>query len=370
MKKQRSGFTLLETALVVAIATLLFMAVAIGFGGRIATNRYDTAASELVDYLRDIYTEALNTENNRAGIEGARNFCTLSSALSGDEKLYIGNSSDYLDVLDSGDEVAFYPGRTNCAIYGKILFFGVGNNSEASKKVHIFDIVGDVATAARQTKQDSPKTSTDLEQLNNKDPIAGEKILAELEYVHADFRAALSENPRSVTSNCHISPAAGYTTYDFDWGTFSKSANFKDENFIGFAMIVRSPLSGDVHTLFYERPSGSEPWDFHFDSSDPGGDVSCEKLTGSSYTNIVNENSPIKLLRDSKEEEDYYNIPLDEKFHTGFCLASDDAYVSIVGRRKFIEFIDGGQNASAVKLEESNTKKDPTDLEKDYNPCI
>ncbi|MBR3177474.1 prepilin-type N-terminal cleavage/methylation domain-containing protein, partial [Candidatus Saccharibacteria bacterium] len=51
----KKGFTLLEVVLVVAISTLLFMSVTIGIGSRISSGRYETASTEIVDYLRDVY---------------------------------------------------------------------------------------------------------------------------------------------------------------------------------------------------------------------------------------------------------------------------------------------------------------------------
>ncbi|MBQ3441192.1 hypothetical protein IJG27_02675 [Candidatus Saccharibacteria bacterium] len=356
MKKQRSGFTLLETALVVAIATLLFMAIVVGFGSRIATGRYDTAATEIVDYLRDVYTEALNTENYREGIEGAREYCTLSSAFytpgedaSSLEKLFINESGQsYIDTFEN-NKTAFYPGRTNCAIYGKIAFFGVKGDSEP--RIHVFDIVGNVVTGARQIKQGQPDATTDLEILQNQEETySGKKILDELEYVHADFRAAIPDDPQD-NADCRVSPAAGYTTYNFDWNTFPSSANHDGKNFVGFAMIVRSPLSGNVSTLFYESPSDTL-WDFGLGD----GPISCSTIS-SANASLVKNVSPVEILKNN--EEDSYEL---EDEHTGFCLNSSDFYTSLVSRRKYIEFIGGGQNATAIKLEESDKKES--------NPCI
>lgn len=383
MKKTKTGFTLLEVILVVAIATLLFMSVVIGIGSRIATSRYETASSEIADFLRDVYTSALNTENARSDIQGARQYCTIYGAtdLSDDVvnpeigKQLFKNS----DKLTSG-EIAVEDvthGRTDCAIYGKAMYFGAKDG-----KIHIFDVVGDaVDNVLKKMKVGGKEVeTTELKQLE------GKTTLQQLEYVHADIFAAvpdvgsdLNENIRGSNANCRISPAGAKTTYEPNWGALFKTANnfggsdrINKENFVGMAMIVREPASGNVQTFFYESADSSEDWSGFLATGSNWEDVfdlAGESSLGScgvfdkndpAYTEFTERYSPVFLMKEQekkKEDEDENDIPE----NTGFCVGSDDFYVAISNVRKYIQFYPGGQNASAIKLIESDDKEE--------NPC-
>ena len=366
MKKTKPGFTLLEVILVVAIATLLFMSVVIGIGSRIATGRYETASTEIADYLRDVYTVALNTENTREGIEGARNYCTLYGAVDKSEaadktntgkKLFVNNAVTSADV----SETDVNPGRTNCAIYGKALYFGTKDG-----KVHIFDVVGNVVTNNLLKDEKGEYTNdTELKQIENK------PILEQLDYVRADIFAAIPDTNTltDLGSNCRLSSAGAHTTYEPNWGALFKTANFKDnpskksgEDFVGMVMIVRAPATGNVHTFFYETPGtpSLDTWAFldEIDDDNAIDTVGCSEIkqTDSEYTNTVKAYSPVQLIEEQEERADSTVDADTVPKNTGFCIGSDDFYVSISNLKKYVEFIPGGQNASAVKLNETTDK--------------
>ena len=361
MKNVKSGFTLLEVVLVIAIATLLFMSVVMGIGGRIATGRYETAANEIVDYFRDVYTATLNTENARTGTEGQRYYCTLYSATTypepnyyaspGDRLLFLSNDKRFTNDRESTSEQDTYPGRTDCAIYGKAIYFNGG------KTAHVFDVVGNVVTNVKKKENDYV---TDLKRLENA------TVLEQLEYARADIFAAI---PYPVgSSTCNLSAAGDHTVYEPNWGALFKSANDKGSDFNGMVMVVRSPLSGNVSTFFYEHKGSSDDWDFFNKlNNEP---ISCGPyITSADSTSAVPEVekkfSPVQLLLKQEEQEE--EAPDDKPENTGFCIGSDDFYVALTGAKKYVEFIPGGQNASAVKLNETDIKdKD----EKGYNPCL
>ncbi len=380
MEKAKSGFTLLEVVLVVAISTLLFMSVVIGIGSRIATGRYETASTEIADYLRDVYTVALNTENAREGIEGAREYCTIYGATNLSEtatpktgkQLFTNNTVNSSNVTAEDVE----PGRTNCAIYGKALYFGAKDG-----KVHVFDVVGDVVTndLKKMIVDGKEVETTELKQIESKPD-----ILDQLEYVRADIFAAIPDtsngsNLSNIFGNsCKISPAGAHTVYEPNWGALFKTANF-DENmsgnfsrdngddFVGMVMIVRAPASGNVHTFFYEYPgrnNNADIWQFidYFDSPNNMYGHTCGTINKGpgEYEDFVDKYSPVQLIKRQNEDADNNVYPAPE--YTGFCIGSDDFYVSISNLKKYVEFIPGGQNASAVKLNESTDKEGG-------NPC-
>lgn len=386
MKDTKAGFTLLEVILVVAISTLLFMSVVIGIGSRIATGRYETASTEITDYLRDVYTIALNTENNREGIEGAREYCTLYSAtkINGKtgNKLFVNSdlNSDNPPAIKATD---VEPGRTNCAIYGKALYFGAKDG-----EVHVFDVVGDAISntlkkdSSGNIIEENGEGVTDLKEMENM------SVLKQLEYVRADIFAAIPEVNNSqelsiLTSlnNCRISPAASQTTYRPNWGALFKTANFggdtsrnANNDFVGMVMIVRAPATGNVSTFFYERPErDNDQWDgflavarrsdvwLNIFDDDNQNSIGCGPYSEneSDYKDFVEKYSPVQLMQQQKNRED--NDPGSVPKNEGFCIGSDDFYVAISGLKKFVEFIPGGQNASAIKLNESTSKEE--------NPC-
>ena len=372
MKEFKSGFTLLEVVLVVAISTLLFMSVVIGIGSRIATGRYETASNEITDYLRDVFTVTLNTENSREGVEGARQYCTLYGAtdlseVAGTEKtgkkLFVDNT------VGSGTVVAtdINPGRTNCAIYGKAIYFGAEDG-----RVHVFDVIGDTVTN-NLFKDEKGEFTTELKQLE------GKSILKQLEDVRADIFAAIpntsnGSNLNNIFGNsCRLSPAGSHSTYEPNWGALFRTANFGGntsrgdaDDFVGMVMIVRAPATGNVHTFFYEHPgsnNNNDVWKFIEEFDDySASNVGCGRLANDSseYKNLVKAYSPVQLMEDqgSRELTDPDTVPE----NTGFCVGSDDFYIALMGLKKYVEFIPGGQNASAVKLNESTVKGE--------NPCL
>lgn len=364
MEKTKSGFTLLEVILVVAISTLLFMSVVIGIGSRIATSRYETAANEITDELRDVFTVAMNTENSRQGIEGAREYCTLYGAVgiseNGDtkygKKLFV--NTDINKDISSLEETDLNPGRTNCAIYGKAIYFGI--DKENPSKVYIFDVVGDVVTNFVDPLAKDKSENTELKIVAKKTD-----VLEQLEYVRADIFAAIPEtktvnNEVILDSTYKLSPAGSVSTYEPNWGALFKTANFGDngrdpgDDFIGMVMIVRSPATGNISTFFYEWPDNTSIEDMEIMGL-LGSDLNGGEFNENSgaYKDIVKKYSPVSLLLEQKEKQASEDEDSNNDKNKGFCVGSDDFYVAISGLKKYVEFIPGGQNASAIKLNES-----------------
>ena len=370
MKGKKSGFTLLEVILVTAIATLLFMSVVVGIGGRIANGRYETATNEIADYIRDAFSDTLNVENTRFGVEGARRYCTLYSSI-----YEPGNESNKGAIMDTNDQTQawsnispyqVYPGRTACAIYGKILFIGATDG-----KIHNFDIVGNTVTMDRQVDYTSgERNQSDIERLQTM------SVLEQLQYVGADFLASVPENSskeslNDITDNCKVQPASGYSTYIPKWGTLFKNANFgrgntrsKDDDFVGFIMIVREPATGNVQTLFYQKDD-TEPWDFASLLKDNYINSCDQSMPESTYdTTTYAKYSPVKLVQAYQSDQSSKSEDQRDKFQ-GFCIGSDDFYVAInKSIKKYVEIVGNGQNVSAVQLNGSDMNG-----EDGGNPC-
>ena len=127
MRRFRSGFTLIEVALFLAVTGALFVGVTVGVQNSIFQQRYTDAVQNYAEFLRGIYAEVANVQNP-------------------------------LRV----DETT---GRTETAIYGKLVAFGEStdlngcpvNNSDAAapitanctndkskNSIFVYDVIGDV----------------------------------------------------------------------------------------------------------------------------------------------------------------------------------------------------------------------------------
>ena len=65
MKQRESGFTIIETTLVLAITGLIVGVILVGIGNALNQQRYTDAVNQAVDFIRGQYTVGANTMNNR-----------------------------------------------------------------------------------------------------------------------------------------------------------------------------------------------------------------------------------------------------------------------------------------------------------------
>ncbi|MBQ9016701.1 hypothetical protein IJ103_00440 [Candidatus Saccharibacteria bacterium] len=311
------------------------MSIVFGLSQRIATGRFNTGSSELVAYLRDVFTGALNTENGRSPGQQTRAYCTLSGSVV---------TSDYVNGVPqmAGNSISSvdddnYPGRTDCAIYGKVIFFGASDDI-----IYAFDVVGDVVD------QQNVARVANIQQT--------EGVIGALKAIHADYTAPIFENETAgIAGGCKVAPALSYSQYTPSWGITLKTANYSDasgfdrtDDFVGMAMIVRAPTTGDVVTYFYQ---GSSPLSYISDIIDGDTiDVGCSNN---------NANSIRDYTLDLDAFADYSSVYDDgSEKNQGFCLDSDDFWIATSNLRKFVRFIPGGQNPSAIELDAS-----------EENPC-
>ncbi|MBO4813132.1 type II secretion system protein [Candidatus Saccharibacteria bacterium] len=67
MKRGRSGFTLIEVALFLAITGILFVGIAVGTQNSIYQQRFNDAVQNFAEYLRTAYSEVTNVRNESFG---------------------------------------------------------------------------------------------------------------------------------------------------------------------------------------------------------------------------------------------------------------------------------------------------------------
>lgn len=102
---KRHGFTLIEVAIFLAVTGALFAAVTIGVQNSIYQQRYNDTVQSFSDFLGNLYSEVLNVQNSVDG------------------------------------------GRSNKAIYGKLVTFGEEDSGEDKQIVHTYNVVADAVSS-------------------------------------------------------------------------------------------------------------------------------------------------------------------------------------------------------------------------------
>lgn len=69
MMHRESGFTIIETSLVLAVTGLVIAGVLLGIGNGLSHQRYTDAVNQTVDFFRGQYAQTTNTLNNRSAAE-------------------------------------------------------------------------------------------------------------------------------------------------------------------------------------------------------------------------------------------------------------------------------------------------------------
>lgn len=334
MTKQRAGFTILEVVLFLAISTLLLMSVTWGITRRISDGRYNSAVNGFADFLKGAYFSATNVENARYEQEGSREYCTLNGATSNPKgnKLEMGVAQPYPD----------YPGRTSCAIYGKLIIFGnsdgtrTGTRLNADGNVYTFDLVGD-AVEQQMRMPGGPLSSAAT-------------ILDELKAVHLDFLALAPTDPTVDSSMCRLIPAANSEKYILPWQThvYSTPNNpynlSNSDDFVGMMMIVRSPISREVSTFVYQADLDDRTMLKYVanatENNDSAQSFGCADYSGASSIASTYNLSFKEILDRFSNNED-----------KGFCIASDEPFVNHF--RRYIGVSQNGQNASSITVDSS-----------------
>lgn len=67
MRDLKSGFTLVEVTLFLAVTALLFFGVTLGVRGSIFQQRYNDSVQSFTEFLRNVYSEAANVEHTGTG---------------------------------------------------------------------------------------------------------------------------------------------------------------------------------------------------------------------------------------------------------------------------------------------------------------
>ncbi|MBR2840029.1 hypothetical protein IKE82_01715 [Candidatus Saccharibacteria bacterium] len=178
MRKWRTGFTLVEVSLFLAVTGLLFLGVTIGVQNSIYQQRYNEAVQSFANFLRNVYDEVMNVQSLNTG-------------------------------------------RTDMAIYGKLISFGEAN-SDGEQIIYSYDVIGKTVNAG---DLGSGTTLNLLKQL-------GADVV---------FREGAGQPYKPVGIIAMYRPSWGARIQVAEKGKF--------EDYKGEILIVRDPKSGTVRTL-------------------------------------------------------------------------------------------------------------------------
>ena len=237
-KRVKSGYTIIEVTLFLALTVALFSPLIIGTSSNIARQRYQDSVNDVYSYLQNIYSGTENIVNSNSGNVGSRADCTIAAQLAAAE-----NTNNKVDKPLANTDKGV--GRTNCAIYGHVYFFERSNDSSSEANgigtttIKSYDVIGDVLNIS--------KTDDNELDFNNK-PL---DLISALRAVHADY---ISCESGTVVASGQVD------SHTFPWDSSLQTTGTKDaedrttniEPFEGALLVVRSPLNGAISSLFID----------------------------------------------------------------------------------------------------------------------
>ena len=210
---RRSGFTIIEVMLFLAISGFLLVGILLGTGSSIANQRYKDAVQDAVDALKSAYSFVSDTQIE---LRDANN--GVCGSLTSEQ---LGEIADMTEKSSSGR------GRTNCVVYGAAV-------SIRGDTLQTTTVIGeDYIDAVREGLIEEDSAMSDLE------------ILAAL---HANNVAAMCD---AAGGNCTIRTAGNARTQKLKWDVILRNpVNDAGEktDFKKTILIIRSPRSGTIRT--------------------------------------------------------------------------------------------------------------------------
>ena len=316
MEKQK-GFTILEVSLFLAISTMIFAAVMYGITASVARRRYNDSVNGIVEEIKNAYSAAINVENFRRNTENSGFFCSISSAFDGG-KIVANSATNDLKVNTDNN-----PGRSRCAFYGQVITFGESEDS----RINRYDLVG-------------------LALENNVEPDGNDDVIVSLrDYAKANI--VTIRNDGELMTSCSAS-TAGSSSYSLpNWSARIENKDDR-ELYHGAIMIVRSPISGTIHTYFYSYSGEADSKD---GSLVDNPEASFNAFAVRDWLDSASKSGCAGYYK----TDDYF---IQKAIHDGkmvkdkdleFCVGSDDLY-SVGGRRRAIRIHGDGSNESSVEL--------------------
>ena len=314
MKSSKKGFTIIEITLALAVTAAMLVAFMATIAARISRERYSDTTKGFADALRKVYSEVENVENGRTGSISEQNkYCTLAG-----QAAALTDPNNLPNPGNASEEGYGYVGRSGCAIYGKLVSFGE-NSSNDSTAYRVYDVIGRTIEFRGST--------------------VGDNILANLKGVYADIMSFVPDGTLGAYS---LKPAGAEYAYFPTWDAWLE--NTKGEKFEGELLIIRSPVSGAVHTYWLGKDLNFEYFMSKFQNRDQG-----------SLTEIINNaNSEGYALSEyldagTDPNTNFVSEDLD------LCVSSNDFLIGL-SRKNNIRIKANGHDSSAIEIVETDSE--------------
>ncbi len=303
---------MIEVTLFLTITVVLIVGFMATIAGRIGVQRYHDATESFANFMRSVYSEAINVQNVRSGQIASQNaYCTLTGQMA----LYHDPTMANVNPNES------YPGRSGCAIYGKMISFG-----EDPHKIYVYDVIGEVVDF-------------------NSDILHGTSTVAgELAGVYADVFSFDADSSDSGYYSLHA--ASAFYSYTPEWETWIED---EDGNlFHGAVLIVRTPSSGAIRTLALKKTLPIQEL-----INDPALHNLAVGSVNGVATQIGNKDAFIvEYLQAANDgETDPEKAFLAEQLD--FCIATANLFAG-VSQRNDVRLLADGHDSSAVEYVETD----------------
>ncbi|MBQ6127958.1 hypothetical protein IJI69_04750 [Candidatus Saccharibacteria bacterium] len=313
IRQNKKGFTIIEVTLALAVTAAMLVAFMATISSRITRERYSDATKGFADALRMVYSEVENVENGRTGSISEQNkYCTLAGQAAA--------LTDPNATANSGSESDAgygYVGRSGCAIYGKLISFGDDANKDSA--YHVYDVIGRA--------------------VEFRGSIIGDNVISNLKSVYADIMSFVPDGTLGAYS---LKPAGAEYAYYPTWEAWLETPD--GEEFKGEILIVRSPVSGAVHTYILEKELDFQYFMNKFQNRDAG-----------SLTEVINNaNSEgyemsAYLENGTDPQTSFVSTDLD------LCVASNDFLIGLSTKNN-IRIKADGHDSSAIEIVETDSE--------------
>jgi type II secretory pathway pseudopilin PulG len=351
-RARRTGFTIIEVMLFLAISGFLLVGILAGTGTGIARQRYNDSVQNVARILREQYSAVINTQIPMRESDGTCLNPNVDDLLSGGRITggALGNFFDASGNLIEGDNGR---GRTSCLVYGMMVTIG-SNNGEV---IQTSSLIGRDIEALRRadTSGRDFDAMTDMELLR----LAGVNNLG----VYYDVT---SSSGGAITGwQCWVRTAGSSASFNIQWGARMETTARADNTLMATLLIIRSPKDGAIRTYVMDSAimfrgsvvdyaeinnrNGGKGWGLQDENSGAcNGTIS---TTAGGYQLLrdagINQHLNDSTFRRVSSVRSWEN---DAQAQNGLiiCVGSNDIF-ALAGQRRMIG-VSGGHNASAVEL--------------------
>jgi len=374
----KSGFTILELVLVLAVTAALLVGLLAGTGTAIARQRYNDSVTSFRDFLQRQYSLVADVQNNSIQVN-----CRRTGSIESGFAISAGGP-------DTGGR-----GRSNCLVYGRLLefnlpaseipFISTGSNSDnPASFVRVTTIVGAMITledlelmGLAGTPGDGDIVQVDcdtgvrIEQIEDFNPLNRDVCIANFGSDTRGFSvAALTrlsdiqeqgavewyqlEQGASLVNPMFVEPGGGTTAAD-RWrhiSTLPSSVPYHTLPVQGAIFILRGPISGTIRTfVFDERNSG----DFLTpEGIRPTPGVSIALGEARNFTQATGALNGIFSINPATGRFFHENMLAAAQFQSkDFCIDSEDLSFFAGNRmvhRRMVTIAGGGSSPAAVEI--------------------